>query len=222
MRVGQAAQRPAPADPVIDMGAVRVALAIGEGVVLAVVRDPRDHRPLDRGGAERREHEAQRARGLEGAVCEEAVEADRDAEPREDIHDREHDHVRAVQQAVPQLPADEAERGNRRERDERGDDAIARLVRGQLDVVGSGRAGQRQLGGGRVDFVHPADIHVWIGGKQGFGHRRLLGKVSVRPPACRAGSCHFRPARDRRSGARMATCRTRRAVTCRDTSGGEW
>ena len=45
-------------DPVAvpDVGAVRIALLVGEGVVLAVVGDPGDHRPLDRRRAERAEH----------------------------------------------------------------------------------------------------------------------------------------------------------------------
>ena len=52
VRVEQAAQRAAPAAAVVDVRAVRVALAVGEGVVLAVVGDPRDDGALDRGGAE--------------------------------------------------------------------------------------------------------------------------------------------------------------------------
>ena len=76
----------APAVAVVDVGAVRVALLVGEGVVLAVVGDPGDHRPLDRRRAEDRQHGACSQRlGLEGAVGEEAVEADRDPEPGEDV-----------------------------------------------------------------------------------------------------------------------------------------
>ena len=43
-----------PAVAVVDVGAVRVALFVGEGVVLAVVGDPGDHRALDRRRAEDR------------------------------------------------------------------------------------------------------------------------------------------------------------------------
>ena len=91
------------------------------------------------------QHEAQRARGLEAAVREEAVEADRYAERRQGVHDREHDQVGAVQEAVPELPADEAERGDRGERDERGDDPIAGLVCDRLDVVRAGLGPRRAV-----------------------------------------------------------------------------
>ena len=46
MSVGQAAQRAAPAAGVTDVRAVRVAVLVGEGVVLAVVGDPFDDRSL--------------------------------------------------------------------------------------------------------------------------------------------------------------------------------
>jgi hypothetical protein len=47
--VEEAAQRPFQAAAVADVGAVRVSLVIGECVVAAMVGDPGDHRPLDRG-----------------------------------------------------------------------------------------------------------------------------------------------------------------------------
>ena len=50
--VEEAAQRAAPADAVVDVRAVRVALLVGERVVLAVVGDPGDDRALDRRRAE--------------------------------------------------------------------------------------------------------------------------------------------------------------------------
>ena len=53
---------------------------IGEAVVLAVGGGPFDHRPLDRHRAEHGEQRSQRARGLEAAVGEEPVIADRDAQ----------------------------------------------------------------------------------------------------------------------------------------------
>jgi hypothetical protein len=54
--------RSAPASrAVVDVRAVRVARLVGEGVVLAVVGDPRDHRALDRRRAERRERSPARA-----------------------------------------------------------------------------------------------------------------------------------------------------------------
>src|SRR6185436_15279963 len=45
-------------------------------VVLAVIGDPRDHRPLDRGRAEDREDGAQHGPRLEAAVGEQPVVAD--------------------------------------------------------------------------------------------------------------------------------------------------
>ena len=54
VRVREAAQRAAQAAAVVDVGAVRVAEAIGVGVVLAVVGDPGDHGALDGHRAEHR------------------------------------------------------------------------------------------------------------------------------------------------------------------------
>ena len=59
--VEEAAHRAAPAVAVVDVGAVRVALFVGEGVVLAVVGDPGDHRALDRRRAEDRQQAVQPA-----------------------------------------------------------------------------------------------------------------------------------------------------------------
>ena len=77
-----ACQRPAqtPRTPlaVADVRAVGVALFVGVGVVLAVVGDPGDDRALHRHRAEHREGVFERLRGLEGAMGEQAVEADRD------------------------------------------------------------------------------------------------------------------------------------------------
>ena len=53
VRVEEAAQRPAPAAAVADVGAVRIARLVGEGVVPAVVGDPLDHRALQRHRAQR-------------------------------------------------------------------------------------------------------------------------------------------------------------------------
>ena len=61
VRVGQAAQRAAPADAVIDVRAVRIAGLVGEGVVLAMVGHPGDDRPLDRRRAAHGEDAAQPA-----------------------------------------------------------------------------------------------------------------------------------------------------------------
>ena len=55
VRVEEAPEGPPPAASVADVRTVGVALLVGEGVVLAVIGDPGDHRPLDRRGPERRE-----------------------------------------------------------------------------------------------------------------------------------------------------------------------
>ncbi len=81
MRVREPAQRTAQAVPMVDVRAVRVAEAVGEGVVLAVVGDPRDHGSLDRYRSEDREQPADVAVRLERAVRQQPVEADGDAEP---------------------------------------------------------------------------------------------------------------------------------------------
>ena len=64
VRVEQAAERATPAAAVVDVRAVRIAVLIGELVVLAVVGDPLDHRPLDRRRAER----GQQRRAARGSV----------------------------------------------------------------------------------------------------------------------------------------------------------
>ncbi len=133
--MAEAAQRAAQAHAVIDVGAVGIAVAIGEGVVLAVVGDPGDDRPLDRRRAEYGEDPAYGWGGLEGAVREEAVKADGDAEARQHVDDREDDHVRKVQQPVPHLPPDDAEGEDRADRDEPRQGAVERLVFDGLNVL---------------------------------------------------------------------------------------
>ena len=64
---------------------VRVALAVGEGVVPAVVGDPLDDGALDRHAADRGQRQPQRPDRLERAVREVPVVADRHAEQREEV-----------------------------------------------------------------------------------------------------------------------------------------
>ncbi len=63
VRVPEAAQHAADAVAVADVRAVRVALDVGVGVVLAVVGDPGDHRALDGHRAERGEERTRSACG---------------------------------------------------------------------------------------------------------------------------------------------------------------
>ena len=82
-------------------GRVRVALAVGERVVLAVIGDPADDRALDGQRAGDRERDPQRPVRLERAVREVAVEADGDAEPGDHVED-EGEHDVGPRQPAPQ------------------------------------------------------------------------------------------------------------------------
>ena len=126
---------------------------------------------------------AHRGVGLEAAVGEEAVEADRDTEAREEIDDREHDQVGAVQEAVPHLPADEAEGEDRPDRDQRGERPVEPLVFDRLDVLrpdlppkGSGRRGIPRRGY-ELDVIRPASSEL-----DAVGSGKLhIGGVSAIP-----------------------------------------
>ena len=65
-----------------DVRAVRVALLVGVGVVLAVVGDPVEDRALDGQRAHHRERALEPRVGLERAMGQQPVEADRDAHGR--------------------------------------------------------------------------------------------------------------------------------------------
>ncbi len=71
---------------------------------------------------------------LEAAVGEEAVEADRDPEPGEEVHAEEEEDVAPVQRLAPDLPGGEAERKERDQRHQPGDDPVARLVGDRLNI----------------------------------------------------------------------------------------
>jgi hypothetical protein len=101
--VREPAQRPSPALAVIHVRAVRIARAVREGVVLAVIGDPRAHRPRDRRRSTGREHAAQERARLEAAMREVAVKADRHPEPDRDVGDYEDHNVIPVKASIPCL-----------------------------------------------------------------------------------------------------------------------
>jgi hypothetical protein len=106
--------------------------------MLAVVGHPRDHWAFDRGRAEDRQRRANRTRGLERAMGEQPMKADRHAETGERVQQQEHEDVVPAEQAVPQLPASEEQAEDRGHSHDPGDDPIATLVEDRLDVVGNG------------------------------------------------------------------------------------
>ena len=71
-------------------------------VVPAVQRDPLEQRPLDRHGAQDREDELDERDGLEGAVREEAVVADRDPQDREAIQPEQEAQLDPAEAPAPQ------------------------------------------------------------------------------------------------------------------------
>jgi hypothetical protein len=135
VRVQQPAQRTAPAMAVVDVRTVRVALPIGERMMLAMVGHPRDDRALDRRRAKDREHSADRARGLERAVSEQAVKAHRHTEAGKHVQQQEHEDVVPAQQTGPQLPANEEQTEDRDGGDNPSDDPVTSLADHRLDVV---------------------------------------------------------------------------------------
>jgi hypothetical protein len=113
MGVPEAAESAAMA----DVGTVRIALAIGVGVVLAVIGDPVHDRALHRQRAQHGEDALEPGIGLERAVGEEPVETDRHADRGEQIHRPEDRQVGPVNRPVPE------QYHGRQHADEREDDA---------------------------------------------------------------------------------------------------
>jgi hypothetical protein len=81
---------------------VRIALDVGERVVLAVVGHPGDHRALDRHRAEDRDHRAERPRGLKRPVREHPVVAERHAHAGDHVQTDEQPELQRPDRAVPQ------------------------------------------------------------------------------------------------------------------------
>ena len=114
---------PEAGDRALDAAAVavrrvRVALLVGVRVVLAVVGHPRHHRALHGERAEDRERVLDRLEGLERAVREQPVEAERDPVAADHVHDQHHRQVAPVDQLVPEQDDGEDE-PDEREQDPR-------------------------------------------------------------------------------------------------------
>ena len=126
---------------------VRIALAVAERVVAAVVGHPADHRPLDRQRAGDRQRDPQRPVGLERAVREQPVVADGDAEPGHDV-ERPANSTTSVQPSPqPQATgtaARKARNGHDHERVQR--DLLAAALGAFEDRLRSGDGGSGVLG----------------------------------------------------------------------------
>lgn len=70
---------------------------------------------------------------------EQPVEADGDPQAGDRVHHAEREQVGPAQRDRPELPGRDPEAEHRHDRDQAGDDAVARLVRDRLDVVGRRR-----------------------------------------------------------------------------------
>jgi hypothetical protein len=79
-----------------------VALLIGKRVVLAMVGDPGDDRPLHGHRAEHRDDRAEWPRGLEGSVREHAVVAEGHADRRDHVQGDHQGQLQWPDRAVPQ------------------------------------------------------------------------------------------------------------------------
>ena len=100
VRVPEAANRAKHARAVANVRTVRVALDIRMGVMLAVVSDP-VHRPaLDRHRAEDRKDVLDRLVGLERAMGQQTVVANRDPKSAYEVHHGKDDQVAPSQQVV--------------------------------------------------------------------------------------------------------------------------
>ena len=132
VRVPEAGEHAAHALARVRVGAVRVALLVREGVVLAMVGDPVDHRALDRHGSEDRERRAHPGLRLERAVRQHAMEADRHAEADGRVHHGQDREIESGDEAAPQ----QVERGEEAEEgDDDGDDRDSTLERGGVRMM---------------------------------------------------------------------------------------
>ena len=125
VRVEQVLRRRGEAVSTADVWAVRVTLDIRELVMLAVVRDPGEHRSLDRHRAEDRERPADPPSRLERPMREQAVIADRDPHAREHVADSQEQQVGPADPRVPE----QADRGDESDEREHHSQEVRELVR---------------------------------------------------------------------------------------------
>ena len=158
MRVPEALQALDESLAIAGVRAVRVALAVGELMMLAVVRDPADDVALDGELAEDRERVAHSAVGLERPVGEQPVVPHRDPDPREDVS---HDQDRELDRPNQPVP-EEDDRDD--ETDRRQDDA------GEVGELASAA---------HADALAPP-VSAWAGIPQTIVSGRLLRSVCLR------------------------------------------
>src|SRR5450755_2010477 len=106
------------------MWAVRIALAIGVGVVLSMISHPIQHRPLDRQRAEHGKRPLEPRIGLKRAVREQPVKPNRHANRGQEIHDCEDCQVDRIDRSVPEQNDGEQ---NPEERDDDPDQVVIAL-----------------------------------------------------------------------------------------------
>src|SRR5687767_11598630 len=110
------------------MRRVRVALFIGEGVVTTMRGDPIDDGTLHRHRACDRKNDLQWATGDEALVREEAMVADRDAEPGEVIEEDGDARIEDAETGTPEINHRERESGEGEHGQDQDDDALDLLL----------------------------------------------------------------------------------------------
>ncbi len=100
----------------VSVRRMRVAVLIGERVVLAMVGDPDDHRALNGHRAHHRQHRADGLGRLQRAMGERPVVAERDPERGDHVQDDHHHQLQRPDRGVPQQH-DRGEQADERQRD---------------------------------------------------------------------------------------------------------
>jgi len=157
-------------------GGVGVALAVGEGVVSAVIGDPADDRPFDGQRAADGQCDPKPAPGLERPVCEVAVEAYGDAMARDGICDHGDHHV-VPAQTPPPCEWNGCQKGKERDGDEAEQgDLLDRPLAPSLGRS-PGALDRRRVGPGRgVDIVEITSGGPGVGGHICHGLKPFVAK----------------------------------------------